>query len=211
MIERWHDRLDGNKCECCGHCVPECHVGDVTFARSSSVVTGCPNYLRLFTKPQKKSNANPPAAASNNNSDALPDMHIDEFLEHLAQAVCEKRFSTLNWPVKFPFVPVDADFLHDSDLFIVADCAALIVDDIYCKYIGDGPAVMLCPRMQEAEGIAGKICDILTVSHPKSLTILRMEVPCCNGLNAAAARALELSGIGVPFADIVVSLDGAEH
>ncbi len=96
----------------------------------------------------------------------------------------------LQWPVQLKLVPVKAPYFHQSDLLIAADCTAYAYGNFHEKFIKNHIAVIGCPKLDEGS-YAEKLTAILTDNDIKSVTVVRMEVPCCGGLANAAIEALK--------------------
>ncbi|MCX5858725.1 MAG: 4Fe-4S binding protein [Proteobacteria bacterium] len=113
-----------------------------------------------------------------------------------------------HWPIKLKLLPPEAPFLKGADLVLLADCAAAAYPNLHPNLLRGRAIVMACPKFDDLEGHINRLAAILEASHPKSLTVVIMEVPCCNGLLFAAEKAIELSGVKVPMKKMVISRDG---
>ncbi len=112
-----------------------------------------------------------------------------------------------NWPIQLGLVSPSAPFLRDADLLLAADCTGYAYGGF--RRLGGGrPVLVACPKLDDAEAHIAKLAAILSTSSVKSITILRMEVPCCSGLVRIAAEAVARSGKNIPVDVIVVSMDG---
>ncbi len=114
-----------------------------------------------------------------------------------------------NWPVQLKLAPAMAPFFVDADLLLSADCVPFALADFHSRYLKGRPVVVGCPKLDDAGYYVDKLADILKVGGVKSLTVLRMEVPCCSGLVRIAEMAVEKAGVGIPFTEVVVGVDGA--
>ena len=94
-----------------------------------------------------------------------------------------------HWPVQLRLVPPFAPFLRGAHILVCADCVPFAVGDFHKRYLEGRVALVGCPKFDDAMYYAEKLAEILKEAQPKSLTVLRMEVPCCGGLAAAAVRA----------------------
>lgn len=113
-----------------------------------------------------------------------------------------------NWPVQLHLVNPDASYLDHADLLIAADCAAYAYGDFHREFI-DGRVTMIgCPKLDDIDAYREKITAILTRHDIKSVTVVRMEVPCCGGIVNAVRRAMLDSGTIVPYREVVIGLDG---
>lgn len=114
-----------------------------------------------------------------------------------------------HWPLKIRLVPPTAPYLKDADVLVAADCAAA-ASPLFHSHFARGKVVLIgCPKFDDTEAYAQRLADILATSGIRSMTVLRMEVPCCRGLTAALAKARELSGTNVPLNEMVMTCQGA--
>ena len=116
-----------------------------------------------------------------------------------------------NWPVQLHLMNPNASCLDNADLLIAADCAAYAHGDFHREFI-KGRAVMIgCPKLDDIEAYREKITAILKSHAVKSITVVRMEVPCCGGIVSVVRKAMLTSGNIVPYREVVVGLDGTVH
>ena len=113
-----------------------------------------------------------------------------------------------HWPVQIRLVPAGAPFLKGADLLIAADCVPVAYPSFHKDFL-DGKAVMIgCPKFDDAQGYIDKLAQVFAQSGIKSITAVIMEVPCCSGLPMIIKKALEKSGMDIPFEEVVVSARG---
>ena len=143
---------------------------------------GCPGQMAksMFRKP-----AAPDAPASHGNS-----------ISELA-----------NWPVQIKLVNVHAPYLQNAALLIAADCTAFACADIHHRFMRNKVTLIGCPKLDEGD-YAEKLTAILQANEIKSITVLRMEVPCCGGIANAVTRALQASGKMIPWQVVTISTEG---
>lgn len=110
------------------------------------------------------------------------------------------------WPVQIQLVPVNAPYFNDADLLIAADCTAYAYGDFH-SFMKNKITLIGCPKLDEAD-YAEKLYQILDSNRIRSITIIRMEVPCCGGIVNAAKSALLKSGNLIPWRVITISTDG---
>jgi len=111
------------------------------------------------------------------------------------------------WPLQIQLVNPNAPFFEESHLLIAADCAAFAYRNFHADYIRNRTLVIGCPKL-DAVDYAEKLELILRANNIMSVTIVRMEVPCCAGLAEAAKRAIQNCGKTVPWQVVTFSLDG---
>jgi Pyruvate/2-oxoacid:ferredoxin oxidoreductase delta subunit len=112
------------------------------------------------------------------------------------------------WPVQIKLVNPSAPYLKDAALLVAADCTAFAYADIHNKFMRNKVTLIGCPKLDEGD-YADKLTAILQANDIKSLTVLRMEVPCCGGIADAAKRALQASGKMIPWQIVTVATDGS--
>ena len=112
-----------------------------------------------------------------------------------------------NWPVQIKLAPVSAPYFDGAKLLIAADCTAYAYGDFHNRFIKNNITLIGCPKLDE-EDYAEKLTAILANNDIKSVTVVRMEVPCCGGIENAVKRALQASGKFIPWQVVTVSTDG---
>ncbi len=112
------------------------------------------------------------------------------------------------WPLQIHLVPPHAPFLRGSDLLIAADCCAFAYAGFHGDFLKNKSLLIGCPKLDDGDAYIERLTDIFKEAGIKSITVLRMEVPCCMGITHIAQEALNASGVEIPFKEIVVSVDG---
>lgn len=111
------------------------------------------------------------------------------------------------WPVQIKLVPVNAPYFDGAELLIAADCTAFAYGNFHNDFIRNHITLIGCPKLDNVD-YADKLAQIISANDIKSVTVVRMEVPCCGGLENAAKRALQASGKFIPWQVVTVSCDG---
>ena len=112
-----------------------------------------------------------------------------------------------NWPVQIKLAPVNAPYFNSADLLIAADCTAYAYGNFHNDFIKDRVVLIGCPKLDDGD-YSEKLKAIITNNDIKSVTVVRMEVPCCGGIEMAARNALKQSGQFIPWQVVTVSTDG---
>jgi len=112
------------------------------------------------------------------------------------------------WPVQLHLVPTSAPYFQDADLLIAADCVPFAYADFHKDFLAGKALVIGCPKLDDNNFYLQKLTELFRVSSIRSITVMRMEVPCCGGIVMAARRALADSGKDIPFHEITVSIRG---
>ena len=111
------------------------------------------------------------------------------------------------WPVQIKLVPVHAPYFEGANLLIAADCCAFAYGNFHQEFIRNRITLVGCPKLDDVD-YTEKLTAILANNNIKSLTVTRMEVPCCGGIEYAAKRALQASGKFIPWQVVTISTDG---
>lgn len=112
------------------------------------------------------------------------------------------------WPCQIKLVPVNAPYLDNARLLIAADCTAFAYANIHQDYMKNKITLIGCPKLDEGD-YAEKLTQILKTHEIKSVTVLRMEVPCCGGIVESVKRALQNSGKMIPWQVVTINTDGS--
>ncbi|HET8541767.1 MAG TPA: ferredoxin [Anaeromyxobacter sp.] len=112
------------------------------------------------------------------------------------------------WPVQLHLVPVTAPWFRDADLLVAADCVPFAYARFHDHLLAGKALVVGCPKLDDVRAYVEKLGRILAANDVRSVTVVRMEVPCCGGISAAARHGLAASGKDLPFRDVVVGVDG---
>lgn len=113
-----------------------------------------------------------------------------------------------NWPIQLHLVPPEAPFLHEADLLLVADCAAFAFAGFHQEVLKRRPLVIGCPKLDDGQAYVEKLAAMIRASKIRSITVVRMEVPCCMGLVRIAGLARQAAGSDLPLEEIVISIRG---
>jgi len=125
----------------------------------------------------------------------------------VASAPADTVSALTTWPVQIKLVPVNAPYLQGAALLVAADCTAFALPDIHRRFMRGKVVLIGCPKL-DAGDYAEKLTAILQANEIRSITVLRMEVPCCAGIADAVRRALVASGKMIPWQVVVVGTDG---
>ena len=190
-------QIDESKCNGCGLCAKACHEGAI------GITGGKAKLLR--------------DDYCDGLGDCLPQCPTGAitFVEREAAAYDEKavmenksRISQLRqWPVQIKLVPVNAPYFDGADLLIAADCTAYAYSSFHQDFIRGKVTLIGCPKLDSVD-YSEKLTEIISENNIKSLTIVRMEVPCCGGIRNAAVTALKSSGKMIPWQVVTISTDG---
>jgi hypothetical protein len=110
--------------------------------------------------------------------------------------------------VQITLVPPTAPFLKGADLLVAADCTPIAYPDFHRDFLRGKTVMVGCPKFDDAEAYVKKFTDIFKAAGIKSVTVLTMEVPCCQGLPVIVKKGMAAAGVTVPMNHVVVSLQG---
>ncbi len=113
-----------------------------------------------------------------------------------------------HWPVQIHLISPHAPFLKNADLMILADCVAFAYANTHEDFIKGKAIAIGCPKLDDGEAYVDKIAAIIDIAKPKSITIVRMEVPCCGGMTEIVKQAMKKADEIIPFSVQIISLSG---
>ncbi len=169
-------------CDGLGDCLPECPTGAITIEEREAAAYDVPTHITV-------PNLTDSCAAKTSNERPQNESQLRQ------------------WPCQIRLVPVNAPYLENASLLIAADCTAYAYADIHRDFMRNKITLIGCPKL-DAVDYAEKLTAILQAHEIKSLTILRMEVPCCGGLVNAVTTAMKNSGKMIPWQVVTISTDG---
>lgn len=200
MIEGKAKLTREDYCDGLGYCLPACPTGAITFEEREAQAY---NEEAVKKAKMNKQGEKLPCGCPGMNSKVIKreDVISDE-------TVLKPITSQLQqWPVQIKLVPVNAPYFNQANLLIAADCTAYAYANFHNEFIRNKITLIGCPKLDEGD-YAEKLTEIISNNDIKSVTIVRMEVPCCGGIENAAKRALQASGKFIPWQVVTISTDG---
>jgi ferredoxin len=213
-------RIDQEKCDGCGMCVPSCAEGAIRIVDGKAMLLAdqfcdglgaclgaCPQgaltveerEAEEFVGPAPGAEPHAAAAAPQTAESEVfvcPSMRMQQFKREGAPASGPSALG--HWPVKLQLVSPKAPFLKGANLLVAADCAPFAAGDFHARFLEGKAVVCGCPKFDELEAHTAKLAAILEENEVKEITIVYMEVPCCYALVQVVRQALEASGKSVP-------------
>jgi len=113
-----------------------------------------------------------------------------------------------HWPIQIRLMGSTIPFLKGADLLVAADCTAFAVKDFHDRFLGDRKVLIGCPKLDDARAYIEKFTEIFSTHEVRSVTCLRMQVPCCGGMSVILKQALKQCGREIPLREIVVGVKG---
>jgi Pyruvate/2-oxoacid:ferredoxin oxidoreductase delta subunit len=123
-------------------------------------------------------------------------------------APLEQKSELTNWPVQLKLVPVNAPYFTNADLLIAADCTAFSVAGFQTRFVKDKKLLIACPKLDDAGYYQEKLSQIFSENSIKSISVVRMEVPCCGGLSHIVREAIRQSGKDIPYGETIIGIKG---
>jgi hypothetical protein len=136
----------------------------------------------------------------------VPEQSCQEANEPITQPVPFSQLS--HWPVQIRLVPAKAPFLQGADLLVASDCTTVAAPHFHRDFLKNRVVLMGCPKFDDAPEYIHKFADIFSTAGIKSITILVMDVPCCQGMPYIVEKGMEKAGKRVPIEKIVMSTQG---
>ncbi len=124
------------------------------------------------------------------------------------QTSAETRPELTNWPVQLRLIAPDAPYLNGSDLLLAADCTAFSAANFHSRFIKGKKLVIACPKLDDTQLYLDKLTEMFKVNSIRTITVVRMEVPCCGGLIYLTKEAVKASGRDIPVKEVVIGIKG---
>ena len=223
-------KIDEDRCNGCGACAAACHEGAIAMVNGKArllredycdglgdCLPACPTDAISFEEREAPAydetavNAAKAAKAANASS-AVPCgcPGTQSRAIHHENAACPTETVSgqlSQWPVQIKLVPVNAPYFDNANLLIAADCTAFAYGNFHNDFIRNHITLIGCPKLDDGD-YADKLTAIIANNNIKSVTIVRMEVPCCGGPENAAKRAIQASGKFISWRVVTISTDG---
>jgi len=222
-------KIDEAKCNGCGLCAKACHEGAIEMVNGKAKLTkehycdglgdclpACPTGAIAFE--EREAPAYDEAAVLESKKKkaegklpcGCPGSNVKTFKRDNACEIAKPTAvvnQLTNWPVQIKLAPVNAPYFNGANLLIAADCTAYAYANFHQEFIRKRVTLIGCPKLDEVD-YAEKLTKIIAMNNIKSVTVVRMEVPCCGGIENAVKRALMASGKFIPWNVVTISTDG---
>ena len=186
-------------CDGLGDCLPACPTDAITFEEREA-----PAYdeAAVLASKKKREQETSPCGCPGTQAKQI----TRECRNHNVQA-SDKNSELMQWPVQIKLLPPYAPCFDGANLLIAADCTAYAYGNFHKEFIRNHVTLIGCPKLDEGD-YTQKLTEIIKNNNIKSLTIARMEVPCCGGIEYAAKNALQASGKFIPWRVVTISTHG---
>ncbi len=217
MEKRQIIRIDQEKCDGCGLCVPSCAEGAIQIVDGKAQLLAdrfcdglgaclgeCPQGALTIEERESEPFVGPAPGAAGHQAAPAPEPEAlvcpgSRMRQFQPQGVPEAGASALgHWPVKLRLVQPQAPFLKDASLLVAADCAPFAAGDFHARFLQGKALVCGCPKFDDVEAHTARLTEILRQNNIQEITIVNMEVPCCFGLVQVVRQALGASGKELP-------------
>ena len=193
-------------CDGLGDCLPECPTGAISFEEREA-----PEYDEKAVKEAQKKiltkNQTMAAHVGCPGSKSIQIQRKETSETKKLSSTADQVSKLQNWPVQIKLAPVSAPYFNDAKLLIAADCTAYAYASFHQDFIRNKITLIGCPKLDQID-YSEKLTAIIQNNNIQSVTIVRMEVPCCGGLEMAAKKALQNSGKFIPWQVVTISIDG---
>ena len=203
MVDGKAKLMRDDYCDGLGDCLPTCPTGAITFVEREAAAYDEQAVLKNKQKKMREEGISIPGGC--------PGMRMKTFRQEepsdmeVSPAVSRSRLS--QWPVQIKLVPVNAPYFNGAKLLIAADCTAYAYAAFHERFIKGHITLVGCPKLDGVD-YSEKLTEVIRKNDIRSVTVVRMEVPCCGGLENAAKTALQKSGKFIPWQVVTISTDG---
>ena len=211
-------QIDEEKCNGCGICVTACHEGAIGMVDGKArlmrddycdglgdCLPNCPTGAISFIEREAAAYDEAAVKANMERKETHKAAGREAFQEEVSRETVQSQLQ--QWPCQIKLVPVNAPYFEDVKLLIAADCTAYAYANMHEEFMKGKITLIGCPKLDQID-YSEKLTQIIAENNIKSVTVLRMEVPCCGGLENAAVKALKNSGKFLPWQVVTISIDG---
>ncbi len=219
-------KIDQEKCNGCGLCAQACHEGAIEMVNGKAMLTkenycdglgdclpACPTGAISFEMREAPAydEAAVLAAKAKKNTPTpcgCPGTQVRTLEKQPCSCSAEVPGQLSQWPIQIKLVPVTAPWFENADVLIAADCTAYAYGNFHQDFIRGHITLIGCPKLDEGD-YAEKLTAIFTANNIRSITLTRMMVPCCGGMERAVKQAIARSGKSIPLRIVTISADGS--
>ncbi|RDU24519.1 ATP-binding protein [Anaerosacchariphilus polymeriproducens] len=212
MIDGKAKLIRDDYCDGLGNCLPACPTGAITFEQREALAY---DEEAVLKNQEAKKKMMKEQMAGNCHTGGCPGSMAKSLQKKQNSIIAAEKSEQNNnieselmqWPVQIKLVPVNAPYFDNANLLIAADCTAYAYANFHKDFIRNHVTVIGCPKLDEGD-YSEKLTEIIKNNDIKSVKIVRMEVPCCGGIQNAAIQALKDSGKMIPWQVVTITCDG---
>ena len=185
-------------CDGLGDCLPACPTGAISFEEREA-----PAYNEEAVLKAKAEKAKKPLPRG------CPGTNVKSFKREntVTQKLTAQQSRLSQWPCQIKLVPVNAPYFENANLLVAADCTAFAYGNFHQDFIRNHITLIGCPKLDDGD-YSDKLTQIIANNNIKSVKVVRMEVPCCGGIENAVKKALMQSGKFIPWQVVTITTDG---
>ena len=211
MVDGKAKLMRDDYCDGLGDCLPNCPTGAIRFVEREAAAYDEAAVLASKAKKLAGSGHGCPGSASQSITRGCPGAAAQSIAHSAGTSAWDMPAASVselrNWPPQMKLCPIKAPYFEDAELFVAADCTAYARADLHARFMRGRVTLIGCPKLDETD-YSEKLSEILRQNTIRGITLARMVVPCCGGLEHAVRRAIELSGKDIPLQIAVIGLDG---
>ncbi len=204
MVDGKAKLLRDDYCDGLGDCLPACPTGAITFEEREAAAYDEEAVMKNKMEKMQKERQRIPSGCPGSQAKAVRKEHQEQIYGQASPVfVSQLR----QWPVQIKLAPVNAPYFNGAKLLVAADCTAYAYAGFHDRFMKDHITLVGCPKLDMVD-YSEKLTEIIRQNEIKSVSVVRMEVPCCSGIVNAVKTALMNSGKFVPWSVTVLSIDG---
>lgn len=227
-------KIDGEKCNGCGLCIPNCAEGALQIINGKAQLVSekfcdglgaclgnCPqDAITIIEREAEKfdekavevhlhkKNETKPQSVFAGCPSSRPIQFKSPAAETESSSIKQSDSMLSQWPVQLKLVPINAPYFHEADLLVAADCVPFAYPNFHQDFLKGKALVVGCPKLDDIQYYKEKLTEIIRTNSIKSVTVPYMEVPCCFGLVKVTEDAINASGKNIPFKKIKIGIRG---
>lgn len=204
MVDGKAKLLRDDYCDGLGDCLPACPTGAITFEEREAAAYDEEAVMKNKMEKMQKERQRIPSGCPGSQAKAVRKEHQEQIYGQASPVfVSQLR----QWPVQIKLAPVNAPYFNGAKLLVAADCTAYAYAGFHDRFMKDHITLVGCPKLDVVD-YSEKLTEIIRQNEIKSVSVVRMEVPCCSGIVNAVKTALMNSGKFIPWSVTVLSIDG---
>lgn len=219
-------QIDEEKCNGCGACATACHEGAIGMVNGKATLLRddycdglgdclpvCPTGAITFVEREAAEYDKEAVLQARAGHSGCPGHQMHQFSRGIEDIIPTPHIPSAptsqlgQWPCQIKLVPINAPYFHNAKLLIAADCTAFAYANMHNEFMRGKITIVGCPKLDSVD-YSEKLTQIIQNNDIQSVTVVRMEVPCCGGLELATKKALQNSGKFIPWQVVTISLDG---